>query len=68
MQAMLLTWDDALQANLRDYETKTHNIFICNCYSFVEHCELCLLWQINGVEHCECSSFDYVEGSLGWFL
>ncbi|KAK7377045.1 hypothetical protein VNO80_02465 [Phaseolus coccineus] len=33
-----ITWDDALQASMRDYETKTHNIFTCNCHSFVANC------------------------------
>ncbi|CAJ1972866.1 unnamed protein product [Sphenostylis stenocarpa] len=33
-----LTWDQALQSSMREYETKTHNIFTCNCHSFVANC------------------------------
>ncbi|CAN1848070.1 Protein REVERSION-TO-ETHYLENE SENSITIVITY1 [Linum perenne] len=30
-----ITWDDALHASTRFYETKTYNIFTCSCHSFV---------------------------------
>ncbi|CAN0857849.1 Protein REVERSION-TO-ETHYLENE SENSITIVITY1 [Linum grandiflorum] len=33
-----ITWDDALHASTRFYETKTYNIFTCNCHSFVANC------------------------------
>ncbi|CAM8886319.1 unnamed protein product [Rhodiola kirilowii] len=33
-----LTWDDALQSSVRQYQSKSYNIFICNCHSFVANC------------------------------
>ncbi|TKY57966.1 REVERSION-TO-ETHYLENE SENSITIVITY 1 protein [Spatholobus suberectus] len=33
-----ITWDDALQSSLRYFENKTHNLFTCNCHSFVANC------------------------------
>ncbi|KAL2317907.1 hypothetical protein Fmac_031783 [Flemingia macrophylla] len=33
-----ITWDDALQSSVREYESKTHNLFTCNCHSFVANC------------------------------
>ncbi|KAJ8751315.1 hypothetical protein K2173_016498 [Erythroxylum novogranatense] len=33
-----VTWDDALQSSVRQFEHKTYNIFTCNCHSFVANC------------------------------
>ncbi|KAF7830473.1 protein REVERSION-TO-ETHYLENE SENSITIVITY1 [Senna tora] len=33
-----ITWDDALQSSGRYFESKTYNIFTCNCHSFVANC------------------------------
>ncbi|XP_004498900.1 protein REVERSION-TO-ETHYLENE SENSITIVITY1 [Cicer arietinum] len=33
-----LTWDDALRSSLRHFESKTYNLFTCNCHSFVANC------------------------------
>lgn len=33
-----ITWDDALQSSMRNFEHKSHNLFTCNCYSFVANC------------------------------
>lgn len=33
-----ITWDDALQTSMRCYECQTHNLFTCNCHSFVANC------------------------------
>ncbi|XP_020239342.1 protein REVERSION-TO-ETHYLENE SENSITIVITY1 [Cajanus cajan] len=33
-----ITWDDAIQSSVREYESKTHNTFTCNCHSFVANC------------------------------
>lgn len=30
-----ITWDDALRTSLRHFESKTYNLFTCNCHSFV---------------------------------
>lgn len=33
-----ITWDHALQTSLLYFENKTHNLFTCNCHSFVANC------------------------------
>nr|ADW80941.1 reversion-to-ethylene sensitivity 1 [Dianthus caryophyllus] len=33
-----LSWDDALHTCKHEYETKTYNLFTCNCHSFVANC------------------------------
>ncbi|XAR70800.1 hypothetical protein NMG60_11027801 [Bertholletia excelsa] len=33
-----ITWDDALQSSKHHFESKSYNIFTCNCHSFVANC------------------------------
>ncbi|KAL0447400.1 UNVERIFIED_CONTAM: protein REVERSION-TO-ETHYLENE SENSITIVITY1 [Sesamum latifolium] len=33
-----ITWDDAVQSSARHFESKTYNLFTCNCHSFVANC------------------------------
>lgn len=33
-----MTWDDAIQTSVRQFEHKSYNLFTCNCYSFVANC------------------------------
>ncbi|XP_044463758.1 protein REVERSION-TO-ETHYLENE SENSITIVITY1 [Mangifera indica] len=33
-----ITWDDALQSSVCQFEHKTYNLFTCNCHSFVANC------------------------------
>lgn len=33
-----MTWDDALQSSMRQFEHKSYNLFTCNCHSFVANC------------------------------
>ncbi|KAL6530741.1 Protein REVERSION-TO-ETHYLENE SENSITIVITY1 [Orobanche gracilis] len=44
-----ITWDDALQSTGRNFEHKSHNLFTCNCHSFVASClnRLCYRGSMN---------------------
>ncbi|XP_017216827.1 protein REVERSION-TO-ETHYLENE SENSITIVITY1 isoform X2 [Daucus carota subsp. sativus] len=33
-----MTWDDAIQSSVRQFEHKSYNLFTCNCHSFVANC------------------------------
>lgn len=33
-----ISWDDALESSLHHYESKSYNLFTCNCHSFVANC------------------------------
>lgn len=33
-----ITWDDALRTSTSLYESKSYNLFTCNCHSFVANC------------------------------
>ncbi|KAL9227249.1 hypothetical protein vseg_002964 [Gypsophila vaccaria] len=33
-----ISWDDALHTSKHEYETKSYNLFTCNCHSFVANC------------------------------
>lgn len=33
-----ITWDDAIQSAIRNFEHKSYNLFTCNCHSFVANC------------------------------
>ncbi|XP_074288229.1 protein REVERSION-TO-ETHYLENE SENSITIVITY1 isoform X1 [Silene latifolia] len=33
-----ISWDDALHTSMRHYESKSYNLFTCNCNSFVANC------------------------------
>ncbi|KAG8381816.1 hypothetical protein BUALT_Bualt05G0012200 [Buddleja alternifolia] len=44
-----ITWDDAIQASGRHFESKSYNLFTCNCHSFVANClnRLCYNGSMN---------------------
>lgn len=50
-----MTWDDALQLSIRQFEHRTYNIFTCNSHSFVANClnRLCyggsMSWNVTNV-------------------
>lgn len=33
-----MTWDEAIQSSVRQFEHKSYNLFTCNCHSFVANC------------------------------
>lgn len=33
-----LSWDDALNTSMRQFQHKFYNLFTCNCHSFVSRC------------------------------
>lgn len=33
-----ISWDDALQSSMHNYEHKSYNLFTCNCHSFLANC------------------------------
>ncbi|CAI9775518.1 unnamed protein product [Fraxinus pennsylvanica] len=33
-----ITWDDAIQSAVRNFDHKSYNLFTCNCHSFVANC------------------------------